>query len=31
MKIGIICAMDQEIKVLRENLDHPVSWERANA
>lgn len=31
MKIGIIGAMEQEIKILREAIQHPVSWERANA
>lgn len=31
MKIGIIGAMDQEIKILRENLEAPLSWERGGA
>lgn len=31
MKIGIIGAMEQEIKILREQIQHPVSWERADA
>ncbi|GCF93241.1 5'-methylthioadenosine/S-adenosylhomocysteine nucleosidase [Enterococcus florum] len=31
MKIGIIGAMDQEIKMLREQLEAPLSWERAGA
>lgn len=28
MKIGIIGAMDQEIKILRETLANPIDWER---
>lgn len=31
MKIGIIGAMDEEIKMLREALEAPLSWERAGA
>ncbi|WP_265455836.1 5'-methylthioadenosine/adenosylhomocysteine nucleosidase [Enterococcus sp. HY326] len=31
MKIGIICAMEEEIKVLRENIERPISWERGGA
>ena len=31
MKIGIIGAMDQEVKILREQLESPLSWERAGA
>ena len=31
MKIGIIGAMDEEIKILREALEAPLSWERAGA
>lgn len=31
MKIGIIGAMEQEIKILREKIEAPVSWERGNA
>ncbi|WP_159722620.1 5'-methylthioadenosine/adenosylhomocysteine nucleosidase [Enterococcus sp. CSURQ0835] len=31
MKIGIIGAMEEEIKSLRERLDHPLSWEQAGA
>ena len=29
MKIGIIGAMDQEVKILKEKMDAPMSWERA--
>lgn len=29
MKIGIIGAMDQEVKILKEKLSSPMSWERA--
>jgi adenosylhomocysteine nucleosidase len=31
MKIGIIGAMDEEIKLLREALEAPLSWERGGA
>ena len=31
MKIGIIGAMEEEVKILRENLSEPLSWERAGA
>lgn len=31
MKIGIIGAMEEEIKILREKLSEPLSWERAGA
>ncbi|KAF1300601.1 MULTISPECIES: 5'-methylthioadenosine/adenosylhomocysteine nucleosidase [Enterococcus] len=31
MKIGIIGAMEEEIKGLREKLEVPIFWERANA
>lgn len=31
MKIGIIGAMEEEIKILREKIEHPISWERAEA
>ncbi|EOL42430.1 MTA/SAH nucleosidase [Enterococcus phoeniculicola] len=31
MKIGIIGAMEQEVKILRETMQVPVSWERAGA
>lgn len=31
MKIGIICAMEEEIKVLRQAIEQPVSWERGGA
>ncbi|MHC5372361.1 5'-methylthioadenosine/adenosylhomocysteine nucleosidase [Enterococcus sp. LJL120] len=31
MKIGIICAMEEEIKALRENIERPISWERGGA
>lgn len=31
MKIGIIGAMEEEIKILREKIQHPISWERADA
>jgi adenosylhomocysteine nucleosidase len=31
MKIGIIGAMEEEIKMLREALEAPLSWERAGA
>ena len=31
MKIGIIGAMDQEVKILREQLTDTRSWERANS
>lgn len=31
MKIGIIGAMDQEIKILRETIESPISWERGGA
>ncbi|KAF1295590.1 5'-methylthioadenosine/S-adenosylhomocysteine nucleosidase [Enterococcus sp. JM4C] len=31
MKIGIIGAMEQEVKILRETMEAPVSWERAGA
>ena len=31
MKIGIIGAMDQEIKILKEQMENPVSWERVGA
>lgn len=31
MKIGIIGAMDQEVKILKEQIENPVSWERAGA
>ncbi|MGM0238806.1 5'-methylthioadenosine/adenosylhomocysteine nucleosidase [Enterococcus sp. AZ103] len=31
MKIGIIGAMEEEIKTLRDNLDHPLSWEQNGA
>lgn len=31
MKIGIIGAMDQEVKILKEQLTDTRSWERANA
>lgn len=31
MKIGIIGAMEEEIKILRENIEKPVSWERGGA
>lgn len=31
MKIGIIGAMDQEIKILKEQIESPISWERAGA
>ncbi|MFV0557328.1 MAG: 5'-methylthioadenosine/adenosylhomocysteine nucleosidase [Enterococcus sp.] len=31
MKIGIIGAMEQEIKILREKITNPTSWERAGA
>lgn len=31
MKIGIIGAMDQEVKILKENLTEARSWERAGA
>ena len=27
MKIGIIGAMEEEIKILREKLSEPLSWE----
>lgn len=30
MKIGVIGAMEEEIKVLKENLQHVTMWERAN-
>lgn len=26
MKIGIIGAMEEEVKILRENLSEPLSW-----
>ncbi|WP_171311374.1 5'-methylthioadenosine/adenosylhomocysteine nucleosidase [Enterococcus cecorum] len=29
MKIGIIGAMDQEVKILKEKMEAPMSWERA--
>lgn len=29
MKIGIIGAMDQEVKILKEKMSAPISWERA--
>lgn len=29
MKIGIIGAMDQEVKILKEKIEAPMSWERA--
>ena len=31
MKIGIIGAMEPEVKALRESLDHPLSWEQSGA
>lgn len=31
MKIGIIGAMEEEVKILRKNLSEPLSWERAGA
>ena len=31
MKIGIIGAMEEEIKALREQLISPLSWERGGA
>lgn len=31
MKIGIIGAMEEEVKILRENLSEPLSWECAGA
>ena len=31
MKIGIIGAMDQEVKILKEKLTDTMSWERAGA
>ncbi|WP_066025140.1 5'-methylthioadenosine/adenosylhomocysteine nucleosidase [Enterococcus mundtii] len=31
MKIGIIGAMEEEVKILREQLGQPLSWERAGA
>ncbi len=31
MKIGIIGAMEEEVKILRKNLNEPLSWERAGA
>lgn len=31
MKIGIIGAMEEEIKILRNNIERPVSWERGGA
>ena len=31
MKIGIIGAMEEEIKILRSAIDSPLSWERADA
>lgn len=29
MKIGIIGAMDQEVKILKEKMEAPMSWKRA--
>lgn len=31
MKVGIIGAMAQEVKILREQIEQPVSWERGGA
>lgn len=31
MKIGIIGAMEEEIKILRSQIENPVSWERGGA
>lgn len=31
MKIGIIGAMEEEVRILRKNLGKPLSWERAGA
>ena len=31
MKIGIIGAMEPEVKALRESLEHPLSWEQSGA
>ena len=31
MKIGIIGAMEPEVKALREQLEHPLSWEQSGA